>query len=117
MALHAPPVCLSGRKREDSFLRGMPFEYHRVSSHEEIRALIAEADLDTAHFDREINALTAEIRLLERQKRMTDHELASKAIEDLIQKYAFFEAEKVRRTGGAQPGHSLGHAGQVPWHG
>lgn len=50
-------VLCGHRKREAAFLNGLPFEYHRLRSAEEIGALITEADQDTAHFQHQVESV------------------------------------------------------------
>lgn len=45
----------------------------------------------------QIDAIKADIRALETQKRMSDHELCARAAQDLVHKYTYFESEKVRQ--------------------
>lgn len=54
LMMYGMSILCGCRKREAAFINGLPFEYHRVRSAEEIGELITEADQDTAHFQHQV---------------------------------------------------------------
>lgn len=83
------------RERETGFRAGYAFRYHKISSEEELNQMLTNAEEELAHLHGLIDALTEEVKNLEKERGLGDKNMAGKIWRDLTHKYCYYEAEKV----------------------
>jgi hypothetical protein len=76
-------------------MQGLPFEYHRINSRDEVERLIGAVKAEIDGHMETVAAIEKEIKILEKERKMGDAELTCKAWTDIVQKHCFFESEKV----------------------